>query len=41
MGTDHVRRLKALQRESSRLKEVLAERDLVIEVMKKIAVKKW
>ena len=41
MGTDDVRRLKALEQENNRLKKILAERDLEIEVMKEIAVKKW
>ena len=40
-GTDDVRRLKALEQENNRLKKILAERDLEIEVMKEIAVKKW
>ena len=41
MGTDDVRRLKALEQENTGLKKILAERDLEIEVMKEIAVKKW
>ena len=41
MVTDDVRRLKALEQENNRLKKILAERDLEIEVMKEIAVKKW
>ena len=41
MGTDDVRRLKALEQENNRLKKILAERDLEIEVMKEIAGKKW
>jgi len=41
MGTDDVRRLKVLEQENNRLKKILAERDLEIEVMKEIAVKKW
>ena len=36
-----VRRLKALEIENSRLKKLVAERDLEIEVMKEIAAKKW
>jgi len=36
MGTDDVRRLKALEQENNRLKKILAERDLEIEVMKEI-----
>ena len=41
MDTDDVRRLKALESENMRLKKLLAERDLEIEVMKEIATKKW
>ena len=41
MCTKDVRRLKALEQENNRLKKILAERDLEIEVMKEIAVKKW
>ena len=41
LGTDDVKRLKQLEQENSRLKKILAERDLEIEVMKEIAVKKW
>jgi transposase-like protein len=36
-----VRQLRMLQRENDRLKKMLAERDLAIEVMKKISAKKW
>ena len=38
---DDVRRLKALEAENARLKKLVAERDLEIEVMKEIAAKKW
>ena len=38
---DDVRRLKQLEQENARLKKLVAERDLEIEVMKDIAVKKW
>jgi putative transposase len=38
---DDVRRLKQLEQENARLKKLVAERDLEIEVMKEIAVKKW
>ena len=38
---DDVRRLKALEQENARLKKLVAERDLEIEVMKEIAAKKW
>ena len=36
-----VRRLKALEAENVRLKRLVAERDLEIEVMKEIAAKNW
>ena len=36
-----VRRLKALELENARLKKLVAERDLEIEVMKEIAAKNW
>jgi hypothetical protein len=35
------KRLKALETENNRLKKLVAERDLEIEVMKEIAAKKW
>jgi putative transposase len=35
------KRLKALEAENGRLKRLVAERDLEIEVMKEIAAKKW
>ncbi len=38
---DDVRRLKHLESENARLKKLVAERDLEIEVMKEIAAKKW
>jgi putative transposase len=38
---DDVRRLKILEHENARLKKLVAERDLEIEVMKEIAAKKW
>jgi len=41
MGTDEVKNLKALEQENVRLKKLLAERDLEIEVMKEISRKKW
>lgn len=41
MDVEDTKRLKALETENSRLKKLLAERDLEIEVMKEIAVKKW
>ncbi len=36
-----VKRLRELERENARLKKLVAERDLEIEVMKEVAVKKW
>src|SRR3954464_7122715 len=36
-----VRRLRQLENENGRLKKLLAERDLELEVMKEIAAKKW
>jgi putative transposase len=36
---DEVRRLRQLEQENARLKKLLAERDLEIEVMKEIAAK--
>lgn len=36
-----LRRLKQLEQENARLKKLVAERDLEIEVMKEIAAKKW
>ena len=38
---NEVRRLKSLEIENARLKKLVAERDLEIEVMKEIAAKKW
>ena len=38
---DDVRRLKQLEAENGRLKKLIAERDLEIEVMKEINAKKW
>ena len=38
---DNVRRLKQLEAENARLKKLVAERDLEIEVMKEINAKKW
>jgi putative transposase len=39
-GND-VRRLKQLEVENARLKKLVAERDLEIEVMKEVAAKNW
>lgn len=36
-----VKRLRLLEQENSRLKKMVAERDLEIEVMKEIHAKKW
>jgi putative transposase len=40
LGTDSVKCLKQLEQKNNRLKKILAERDLEIEVMKEIAAKK-
>lgn len=40
MSADEVKRLRQLEGENARLKKLLAERDLEIEVMKEIAAKK-
>jgi putative transposase len=36
-----VRRLRQLETENARLKKLVAERDLEIEVMKEVAAKNW
>ena len=41
MDVDEARRLKVLESENGRLKKILAERDLEIEIMREIAAKKW
>lgn len=41
MEANDVKRLKELESENARLKKLLAERDLAIEVMKEINAKKW
>ncbi len=41
LDADEVRRLRQMEQENARLKKLLAERDLEIEVMKEIAAKKW
>ena len=41
MEAADVKRLKALELESSRLKRLLAERDLDVEILKEINAKKW
>ena len=40
-AADDVRRLKRLEAENARLKKLVAERDLEIEVMKEVAAKNW
>lgn len=41
MDSSDVKRLRQLELENARLKKLVVERDLEIEVMKEIAVKKW
>ena len=41
MDAADVKRLKTLETENARLKKLLAERDLDIEVLKEINAKKW
>lgn len=41
MDANEVKRLRSLEQENARLKKMLAERDLEIDVMKEIAAKKW
>ncbi len=41
MDVADTKRLKALEAENTRLKKLVAERDLEIEVMKEVAAKKW
>jgi putative transposase len=41
MSVEDTRRLKQLEMENGRLKRLLADRDLEIEVMKEISSKKW
>ena len=41
MDAEEVKRLRQMEQENARLKKLLAERDLEIEVMKEIAAKKW
>ncbi|VVE90798.1 transposase [Pandoraea bronchicola] len=36
-----IKRLKTLEAENARLKKMVAERDLEIEVMREIGAKKW
>lgn len=41
LGASDVRRLRQLEAENARLKKLVAERDLEIEVMKEVAAKNW
>ena len=41
LQTDEIRRLKTLETENTRLRKLLVDRDLEIEVMKEINKKKW
>jgi putative transposase len=41
MTVPDAKRLKVLEAENARLKRLVAERDLEIEVMKEVAAKKW
>ena len=41
MSVEDTRRLKQLETENGRLKRLLADRDLEIEVMKEISARKW
>jgi putative transposase len=41
MDANEVKRLRELEQANARLKKLLAERDLELDVMKEIAAKKW
>jgi putative transposase len=41
MEVSELKRLRGLEKENSRLKKLLAERDLSIEALKEINTKKW
>lgn len=41
MEVEDVRQLKQLQQENARLKRLLAERDLEVDVMREVLAKKW
>jgi putative transposase len=41
MSVSQAARLKELERENARLKKLVVDRDLELEVMKEIAAKKW
>ena len=41
LDTDEIKRLKGLEQENARLRKLLVDRDLEIEVMREINAKKW
>lgn len=41
LEVEAVRQLKRLEQENARLKKLLAERDLEVDVMKEVLAKKW
>ena len=41
LGPSELKRLRQLEQENARLKKLLAERDLEVEIMKEINAKKW
>ena len=41
LRSEDLRRLRRLEAENARLKKLVAERDLEIEVMKEVAAKNW
>jgi len=41
MGSSDVKRLKETEQENARLRKLLVQRDLEIDVLKEIAAKKW
>ena len=41
LDADEVKRLKGLEQENARLRKLLVDRDLEIEVMREINAKKW
>ena len=41
LRSEDIRRLRQLEGENARLKKLVAERDLEIEVMKEVAAKNW
>lgn len=41
MNADDVKRLRQLEQVNTRLKRLLAERDLELEIMKEVAARKW